>query len=245
MLVSFKLSAIKILRESKEPLHYEEITKRAIDQNLIETSGATPEKTMNAIITRDMKFNKENSAFKKIKSSTYTINPLYTDKIQKQEERIEKQEEIASNETTSTQYIGSAGEHLVISELLFRGYNASRMSVDEGLDIVATKDNKLFNIQVKTANENKFNKYVYDIRKISFERFGAGNTFYIFVLRGNSTNFLILPSLEIEKNIQQKNVLVVGNEKRYRINLSIKNDRIYLGNLQNDVSFYFNNWNLK
>ena len=58
---SFKRSAIKILRDAKEPLHYEEITKRAIQNNLIVTSGATPENTMNAQITTDIRLNKEKS----------------------------------------------------------------------------------------------------------------------------------------------------------------------------------------
>jgi hypothetical protein len=182
-LISFKLAAIKILRDAKEPLHYEEITKRALGKNLIETSGSTPHFTMNAQITRDIKFNKEKSAFKKIKPAYYTINPNYTQQEQKREEKIEKTEEQAEEILTSqSQYVGKAGEHRVVSELLFRDYNASIMSVDEGLDIVATKDNKLFNIQVKTANENKFNKYVYDIRKISFEKFGSGLCKKIFLL---------------------------------------------------------------
>ncbi len=241
-MASFKLAAIKILREAKEPLHYDEITKRAIEKNLIETSGATPESTMNALIGRDIKFNKEKSAFTRPKPGFIALNPKYSQQEQKQEER--KEEEKESEETTRSQYIGTAGEHRVVSELLFRGLNASTMSVDEGLDIVATKENKLFNIQVKTANENKFNNYVYDLRKISFEKFGTGNTFYIFVLRGKETNFLILPSMEIEKNIQQKNILSVAKGQRYRINLSIRDEKLYLGNKNNDVSFYFNNWDL-
>lgn len=241
---SFKLAAIKILREAKESLHYEEITKRALEKNLIETSGATPEYTMHAQLTQDIKLKKEKSPFKKSKPGYFEINPDFTEQEQKREEKIEKEEIERSDETTQSQYIGSAGEHLVVSELLFRGFNASTMSVDEGLDIVATKENKLFNIQVKTANVNKFNKYVYDIRKISFEKFGAGNTFYIFILRGNETNFLILPSMEIEKNIQQKNIHVVGQGKRYRVNLSIKNGNAYLGNLNNDATFFLNNWSL-
>lgn len=53
-MTSFKLAAIKILKESKEPLHYEEITKRALDKNLIETTGQTSEATMNAQITVDI-----------------------------------------------------------------------------------------------------------------------------------------------------------------------------------------------
>jgi len=243
-MTSFRLAAIMILREAKQPLHYDEITKQAIEKNLIETQGATPEATMNAIIGRDIKFNKEKSPFRRVKEGFVELNPNYTEQELKEEEKEEKEKEIESEETTQSQYIGTAGEHLVVSELLFRGYNASTMSVDEGLDIVATKDNKLFNIQVKTANENKFNKYVYDIRKISFEKFGTGNTFYVFILRGNETNFLILPSMEIEKNIQQKNILVVGHGERYRVNLSIRDGKTYLGNLNNDATFFLNKWGL-
>lgn len=211
---------------------------------MIETQGATPEQTMNAIIGRDIKFNKERSPFRRLKQGLVELNSKYTEQELKKEEKEEKEQEKESETISQSQYIGSAGEHRVVSELLFRGYNASTMSVDEGLDIVATKDNKLFNIQVKTANENKFNKYVYDIRKISFEKFGAGNTFYIFILRGKETNFLILPSMEIERNIQQKNILVVGHGKRYRVNLSIKDGKLYLGNLDNDATFFLNNWSL-
>ena len=245
---SFRLSAIKILREAKTPLHYEEITKRALENNLIETTGSTPENSMNAVITTDIKNKKENSAFIRTEQGYYAINEKFTNQEQKIEEKIEEKEEekIEENEkeTSLTQYIGKAGEHRVVSELLFLGYNASIMSVDEGLDIVATKDNKLFNIQIKTANVNKFNLYVYDIRKISFEKFDAGNTFYVFVLKGKETNFLILSSIEVEKNIKQKNILEVGHGKRYRINLSIRDEKLYLGNKENDLSFYFNNWSL-
>jgi len=241
-MVSFKLAAIKILREAGESLHYEEITKRAIDKNLIETSGATPESTMNAQITRDIKNNKEKSAFIRTKPGYFKINPDYSEQEQKKDELVEKQEE--ELETSSTQYIGSAGEHRVLSELLFRNYNASIMSVDEGLDIVATKDNSLFNIQVKTSNENKFKKYVSDIRIKSFEKFGTGNTFYIFVIRGKDTNFVILPYHEVQKNIQQKNILVINKETKYRVNISIRDGKLYLGKLSNDLSYYMNNWNL-
>lgn len=58
---SFKLAAIKVLRELKKPLHYKDITKRALEQNLIETSGSIPEATMNAQIKGRLYLgNKEN-----------------------------------------------------------------------------------------------------------------------------------------------------------------------------------------
>ncbi len=148
-MASFKSAAIKVLRESQEPLHYEEITRRALEQNLIETCGSTPEATMNARIAVDIKRKKDKSAFIRVKPAVFSLNPDYTAKEQEDEEKEEqKTEEL---EPISTQYVGKAGEHLVVSELLFKGYNASIMSVDEGLDIVATKGERLYNIQVKTS----------------------------------------------------------------------------------------------
>lgn len=180
-MVSFKLAAIKILREAKEPLHYEEITKRALEQNLIETTSSTPELTMNAQKSVDIKNKKEKSPFIRTKPGTFSLKSNYTEEEQKQEEKEEiEREEI---EPISTQYIGKAGEHLVVSGLLFKGYNASIMSVDEGLDIVATKEERLYNIQVKTSTENKFNYYVFDLRISSFEKHNRNNTFYIFEMK--------------------------------------------------------------
>lgn len=243
-MVSFKLAAIKILREAKGPLHYEEITKKALEQNLIETSGATPEATMNAQISVDIKNKGQNSAFIRTSPGIFSLNPNFTEKREAEEEveEIIKEEEI--RETISTQYVGKAGEHLVVSELLFRGYNASIMSVDEGIDIVATKEERLFNIQVKTSNENKFNYYVCDLSISSFERHNRGNTFYIFVMKGVKTNFLILPYSEVQRNIVQKNILVVNKETRYRVNIRIREGRLFLGNKENDMSYYMNNWGL-
>jgi len=240
---SFKHEAIKILRKSTHPLHYKEITKIAIEKGLIETSGETPEMTMNAQITRDIKYKKEKSAFKKTKPGFFTINPNYTEEEQKIEEKFDEIEsEETEVETKRTQYIGKAGEHLVISKLLFLGCNANTMVVDEGVDIVATKDERLYNIQVKTANE-KYGKYVSDMNISSYQKNNPTNTYFIFVLRGKDTNFLILPYVEVQKNIDQKNILVVGHNKRYRINITKKDENLYLGNLQNKVTYFKNNWN--
>ena len=243
-MVSFKLAAIKILKEAGKPLHAEEITKRSLEKNLIETSGSTPEATMHAQIAVDIKNKGNNSAFIRTSPGTFSLNPNFTLKEEKEElaeEQIRQEEE---KENISTQYIGKAGEHLVASELLFRGFNASIMSVDEGLDIVATKGNRLYNIQVKTANENKFNSYIADIRISSFEKHSQYNSFYIFVLRGDKTYFLILPFSEIEKNVAQKNILLINNNTRYRINVRIREGKLFLGNKENNMSYFMNNWSL-
>ena len=243
-MVSFRLAAIQILRESKKPLHYNDITKLAVENNLISTSGSTPAATMNAQIAIDIKYKKKRSAFLRVKPGIFKLNPEYTDteyRYDKKQEYVE--EERRENETKSTQYIGKAGEHLVVSNLLFKGFNANITSVDEGIDIVAIKDDKLYNIQVKTSNESS-GKYVSDMSINSYHKFNSTNTFYIFVLRGKQVNFLILPYTEIEKNIAQKNILVINQGKRYRANITLKDGKIYLGNLKNDLTYYNNRWSL-
>jgi len=36
-------AALQILSEAKTPLHYKEITKRALEKGILETEGATPD----------------------------------------------------------------------------------------------------------------------------------------------------------------------------------------------------------
>ncbi|MGI0011402.1 MAG: winged helix-turn-helix domain-containing protein [Nitrosopumilaceae archaeon] len=74
---SFRRAAIIILKESKNPLHYKEITKRAIKGNILKTHGVTPAATMNSTMYRDITYKKEKSAFVKVKRAYFTLNPKY------------------------------------------------------------------------------------------------------------------------------------------------------------------------
>ncbi|MFP4645766.1 MAG: winged helix-turn-helix domain-containing protein [Candidatus Woesearchaeota archaeon] len=244
-MTSFKLAAIKILRNEKKPLHYEEITNKAIEKNLVETTGETPSASMNAQISLDIKAKKEQSAFIRVKRGIYSLNPNFSKGEEKVEFKEEKEKILTDEkERVSSQYIGSAGEHLVVGEMLFRGFNASIMSVDDGIDVVASKNTLAYNIQVKTSRLNKTNVYNFDINVNSYKRYKQGNTFYIFVLRGDETLFVILPYSEIKKNIKEKNILRILDNKRYRVVIKIRDNIPYLGKLNNDISYYMNNWNL-
>lgn len=241
---TFKQSAIEILKKAKKPLHYNEITRLALESGLLETEGSTPESTMNAQIVMDINHKKQGSDFTRTAPGTFALNPnkkeiRETSKIKE----IEKTEE--DKIVIEGGFTGKGGEHLVCSELLFRGFNASIMSVDVGMDIVAVKDNQLFGVQVKTSNLNRFDTYVFDIRKVSFERHNNGNIFYIFVLHGElKNNFLILPFHEIEKKVHEKAILEVGHGKRYRVNIKFRNDKVYLGNMDHEMGYFLNNWAL-
>lgn len=234
----FRISALKILTHNKRPLHYKEITRLALEKGILVTNGATPERSMNAQIIMDIKNRGERSDFIKTSPSTYMINPNSKSTSEESIKDLEQEKiEIESG------YVGKAGEYLVCSELLFRGFNSSIMSVDTGLDIVASKENKIYGIQVKTARLNKFGIYVFDIRKVSFERHNNGSTYYIFVLYSRrKTDYLILPNFEIEKKIHDKAILKVGHGLRYRINIKLRDNNVYLGNLDNEMNYFLNNW---
>ncbi|MBS1666465.1 MAG: winged helix-turn-helix domain-containing protein [Bacteroidetes bacterium] len=160
----FRNAAIDILTEAKQPLHYKEITRLPLEKGILETDGATPDSSMNSQIITDMKKKGNASDFIKTAPSTYTLN---TEKqslpIKKQVNDKQSEQDEEDKIKIESSFVGKAGEHLVCSELLFRGYNASIMSVDVGMDITATKDNKLFSIQVKTANVNQYNFYNFDV----------------------------------------------------------------------------------
>lgn len=242
----FRTAAIQILSEIKKPLHYKEITRLALDKGILETEGATPDQSMNAQIITDIKKKGEGSDFIKTAPSTFSLNP--TKKViepNKQKKVLEAEAEEEEKINIDSGFTGKAGEHLVCSELLFRGYNASIMSVDVGVDIIATKNNKLFSIQVKTANANEYGTYNFDVRKVSFEKDYAGNTFYVFILKGKeNTDFLILPLHEMEKKLSERAILFIPTYKKYRVKFSVRENNIFLGNKKHEMNYYLNNWKI-
>lgn len=89
-------------------------------------------------------------------------------------------------------FYGKAAELHVTAELMYRGFQAANIPVDEGLDVLAVKSNKTFYFQVKHKDLNS-NEHI-QITKSSFERRGGGDVYYIFVLLSEEIrNFLIIP----------------------------------------------------
>jgi hypothetical protein len=245
MMNSFKTAAILILTQERKPLHYKEITRLAIEKGILETSGNTPDLSMNSQIAVEIKNLGESSDFIRVEPGVFALNqnkkPLPT-KENKKAVAVEKEEE---REKISSSYIGKGGEHIVCAELLFRGYNASIMSVDVGMDLTATKEGKLFSVQVKTSNINSYNTYNFDVRKVSFEKSHSGNVFYIFVLKSEKeTNYLILPLYEMEKKVHEKAIIEIPSYEKYRVKLDVREGKIYLGNRTHDMTYYLNNWTI-
>ena len=85
----------------------------------------------------------------------------------------------------------------------------------------------------------------FHIRKKSFDRFNQGNIFYILVLRdGLKNSFLILPSNEVEKKIKENAIFTVNNNTGYALNVKFRDQKIYLGNTEHEMSYFLDDWNL-
>jgi len=136
----------------------------------------------------------------------------------------------------SSQYTGKAGETAVISELLFYGFNASGMAVDDGIDVIAGKNNRFFHIQVKTANISDSRAFGFSIKKSSFVAKDSSQTFYIFVMRESDScryynDYLILPSSQVRQLVEvgvikdgQNLSVRIQQDKRGRYQLNAKQD---------------------
>lgn len=116
------------------------------------------------------------------------------------------------------------------------------MTVDDGIDIVASKGDSYFHIQVKTANNHSSNQFQFKITKQAFASKDASATFYVLVLRisensRNTCDYLILPSNEIRRLVD-KHVVKDGDA----MNLSIYRDRdnSFILNQKEDVTWALN-----
>lgn len=135
-------------------------------------------------------------------------------------------------------FLGKAGEYAVMSELLFWQYNVSNMIVDDGIDLVASKDNKFFHIQVKTSSCQNGSTWHFTVSKASFMRYQSGNVFYVFVLRKDSENaYIVMPSSQISYLLSSK---IIADGQSLSINISERKKEYFIG--KHDVTPFFGNF---
>ncbi|MFC1625183.1 homing endonuclease associated repeat-containing protein [Patescibacteria group bacterium] len=148
-------------------------------------------------------------------------------------------------------YIGSGAEHIVVGELLKRGFNASIMPVDEGIDVVAVKHNKLYLIQVKHSEyfQEKVSGLI-SVTTSSFERQSKSNVYYIFVLSRtplDKTDYLVIPYIRLSELLSQGVVEQKEDGKRFSFKVLHKGKgTAYINNVsdKSDVSYYLNGWHV-
>ena len=141
-----------------------------------------------------------------------------------------------------------------MGELLFRGYNVNNMMVDEGIDLVACKDNVFYYIQVKTKSVQEQNRLYFQIKHERFDSFLGTQIRYILVARcskkGEERNiFFTFTNNDIQRFIYNG---VIPQPANGSTTLSIKIEYdprtgkafMYDNRNREDVSYFMNNFNL-
>lgn len=137
--------------------------------------------------------------------------------------------------------IGAAGELRVMSELLLRGYNADHITIDNGIDIRATKGKNVYDIQVKTVTELRTgNKFVTTIRKEAFERAGGPQVYYVFVLRNRHNGITYVTASNKAMKTMIQNGSITTNKAGYQAQFTVKDESLFLRN--ENVDEHVNDW---
>lgn len=149
----------------------------------------------------------------------------------------------------NSDYIGRAGECAVMSELMFRGYNANRMMIDEGVDIVAVKDNLYYYVQVKTSFIKNGRIYC-QIGVDRFDQYISAQIRYVIVARyrekdSDKNMFFVFTPREIDKYVHDRCIKRGDNSVSIKIAFHEKTGEPYLYDEKTaDVSWNMNRFNL-
>lgn len=247
MTVNWVEIAKRILEEENASLHVDKIAKIALERKLIVGNDIKKiASKFSAALSNNLKAKKtETILFAKVpngrKGYTKGVYKLKRTRVQS----TITPDIIEMESKNHTNYVGKAGEFSVLSELLFRGFNASIMTVDEGIDIVASKNNKYFHIQIKTANVNSsLASYTFTVNKTSFSANNSSGTFYVFVLRKQIhkrwiNDFVILPSSEVHRLVLNN---VIRDSDKFSIRINEDSKQQFIVNGAENVSNFVNNF---
>lgn len=173
--------------------------------------------------------NKNKDSYKK---GFYALKVFRTQKINVQKHRSEMPK----------QQTGRGGEFAVISELLFFGHNATLLPVDTGIDVISSKDDNYYHIQVKTRIwDEKADNISYSIKKSAFETNRKSNDYYIFVIRKVVSNkwindFIVLHSSQLESHY----IKTLKNKTSFSVRFDFVKDKILMDNT--NVTHFLNNF---
>ena len=128
------------------------------------------------------------------------------------------------------------------------------MMVDEGIDLVASKANVFYYIQVKTKSVDQQNKVNFQIKQERFNSFIGTQIRYILVARCKLNNeirnvYFTFNSTDIEKFLFQ-GVIPVPSDGNNSLSIKIEFDErtakafMYDGKNRENITFHMNNFNL-
>lgn len=226
-------------------MHVDDIAKAIIEKYPhTQVSLEVLSQKVASVLAADVKKRRASSLFSKPKNRSGGLRRgIYRLKVGRQSVS-KKTFKVPEQPKVSSQFTGKAGEFSVMSELLFFGFNASAMTVDDGVDIVASKAESYFHIQVKTSNISIQNKYQFKVPKRSFGSKDASSTFYVLVMRINEDSrniceHLVIPSGEIRRLVDRA---VIRDGDSMSISIERERGNRFILNGVEDVSWALNRY---
>ncbi|MEI6554232.1 MAG: hypothetical protein WCL70_01435 [Paludibacter sp.] len=264
MIVDYKEMVETVLTEkvASQGLHLKDIANRIMESHsggLFDESPLVYDdvyKNISALLSREVRktvtvFSKvKNSKTKKDKKGFYKIKKANSSPLPSRIKPIEIEEPKATKPQSKNLFTGKAGECAVMSELLFRAYNVNSMLVDDGIDIVASKNNVFYYIQVKTTLFEADSKIHTSIKQVRFNDFLGTQIKYIVVARCSVNNvdtnmYFVFSNSDIEKFIYNRTMKIgdSGILIKIEIDPTTKRPMLY-DEKREDISFYLNNFKL-
>lgn len=233
--LSFKEAAVKILKEADEPLSAKEITKIALEEALIETTGATPDATMAAQLYTDTgKFKKVGKGlFALVKQTESAKSPLLA--IQNQNNLVKQKLIERIQEMDPFQF------EFLVAELLrkigYENVDVTKRSGDKGIDVIG-------NLTVGGLTNVK--------TVIQVKRYKTGNNIsgkYITQLRGSAevdqrgliitTSEFTKDAIEESKAINKMPVALVNGQKLidllFKYKVGVKEDIVSVYSIDSEL----------
>jgi hypothetical protein len=242
---SIKESIIEILSENKQGLHVRDITTHLTNKyssDLFQESKLEYEKILekvNRILANDVKKG-ANSIFSKVKEAGKNKKGKYRLKTVRKPPLpepptppIPESDPDTPHKLPENLYTGKAGECAVMSELLFRGYNVNSMLVDDGVDIIASKNNMFYYLQVKTTTLNNNNRIYATIKEKRFNDYIGSQIRYVVVVRcllnGFETNmYFIFNNNDIKRYLFGSKAKSSNGNIYLKIDIDLKDNKPYI-----------------
>ena len=230
--------ASQILSANKAGLHVDEIANEAVLKN---TNMGLDANSLASKLSQvlSINVNSKTPIFTRVLNKDKTKKRGY---YKLRMTRLPTVSAVSDTPTVDTSYFGKAGEYAVLSELLFWGYNVSSMAVDQGVDLVASKNGKYFHFQVKTATPqsqpNGVFKYQFSVKEKIFSSNHDSTMWYVFVLRKTFGNdYVVIPSTELQTQRNRGNI--TGQDFSIKITIEDKG-RKYLMSGNVDINAFVN-----
>jgi len=95
--LKWKDAIIKVFEDEKKALHYTDIAELIAERGYRKSLGATPQDTVSASITTDIKSDKEKSIFARVDKGIYILRKFLDDSSQLEDADVESEAVIGNN----------------------------------------------------------------------------------------------------------------------------------------------------